>query len=157
MRGEGALAMVAMLLGCQWGVRSAFHRTDPGFQPATGATPPVYLYAADVPTVAWRSVGLIDSTVPAKCGIRGAMNAAAAKGREVGCRALVEHTAFARMKLHRLRRAAFEAADITFVHQTNFARTVPVPPPPPSSGDSITIRFDCAVLADTETTVVASP
>ena len=156
MRGTGGLALSALLLGCQWGVRTDFHRTDPGPWPVTGSAPPVYLYAADVPNLDWRSVGLIDSTVPAKCGIHGAMNAAAAKGREVGCHALVEHGAFVRVKSRRGKQFGALNAAVTLV-QASGQRRIVVPPPPPSSGDSITIRFDCAVPAGRDITVVALP
>lgn len=97
----GSAALAALVaVGCSAGVRSAFRPTDPTFTPRPGPVPRVYLYAADVPPVRLRSVGLIEVTVPAKSGISDAMEAAAAKGQEVGCWALIEHTAFAHMKAH---------------------------------------------------------
>lgn len=48
----------------------------------------------DVPKVPMRSVGLITVTVPESSGIKSAIDVAVAKGRELGCWILIEHSAF---------------------------------------------------------------
>ena len=94
------MAMAALsLASCHGGARATFHLSDPRFRPTPGATPRVYLPAdlAGVPRVPMRSVGLIEVTVPERGGIAAAAEAAAAKGRELGCWIVVEHGAFARL------------------------------------------------------------
>lgn len=103
MRTVLPLLLLPGLFGCA-GMNSSFHQTDPSFQPtpvsAGGDSPAVYLNEKDVPKVAIRSVGII--TIVAWPGIstEELRQKAAAKGKELGCWAVVEHSAFVMLHLH---------------------------------------------------------
>jgi hypothetical protein len=90
----GALGALA-LAGCSASVRVAFHPTDISFTPTPrDSEPNVYLARNEVPQVTLRSVGIIEITAP----LSEASKAAAAKGKELGCWALIEHSVFDRMQ-----------------------------------------------------------
>lgn len=95
-------ALTITTAGCS-GVQISFRRTDPSFvaSPLEGAvTPRVYFFAEDVPKVPLRSVGIVEVSVPG--GHRDEMKAftdgAVAKGKELGCWALVRHTVYERIQ-----------------------------------------------------------
>lgn len=91
----------AALLACAGSsVRAVFHPSDPSFRATPGALPRAYLENEldAVPRVPMRSVGLIEVTVPASSGMRRVVEAAAEKGRQLGCWILVEHSAFATLQ-----------------------------------------------------------
>lgn len=90
-------AAATLIVGCSsTSVRSVFHPTDPRYVPARGARPRVYLESnlAEVPKAGFRSVGLIEVTVPESSGTQRAIEVAADKGGELGCWILIERSAF---------------------------------------------------------------
>lgn len=108
-----------LLFGCT-GTNSSFHQTDPSFRPAPvsagGDSPVVYLNEKDVPKIAIRSVGVV--TVAAWPGIstEELRQKAAAKGRELGCWAVIEHSAFLMLRLHPSAWTSESEATLILVH-----------------------------------------
>lgn len=87
-----------VLAGCSASVRVAFRATDASFRPSARASKPnVYLQRDEVPQVALRSVGIIEVTAAASEGAEVTIKAAA-KGKELGCWALVDHSVFEGMR-----------------------------------------------------------
>ena len=107
------------LFGCT-GMNSSFHQTDPSFQPAPvfagGGSPAVYLNEKEVPRVPIRSVGII--TVAAWPGISAEelRQKAAAKGKELGCWAVIEHSAFLMLQVHPSAWMGESEAKVILVH-----------------------------------------
>ena len=91
----GALLLLMGPLGCAE-LSTSFHQTDHAFRPtpARGGSPAVYMDPRDVPRVHMRSVGVITILAPAGVGSRALVRAAAAKGEELGCWAVVEHSVY---------------------------------------------------------------
>ena len=114
------LLLLTGLFGCT-GMNSSFHQTDPSFQPtpvsAGGDSPAVYLNEKEVPRVAIRSVGII--TVVAWPGISNEelRQKAAAKGKELGCWAVVEHSAFLMLRLDTSAWMGESEATVILVHE----------------------------------------
>ena len=140
----GCVAASLLAIGCSVGTHSAFHQTQPRFSPRPGRAPRVYLHLAEVPDLPLRSVGVIWVSVPAGHGIKGVAEAAAARGRTVGCWALVERSIFSRLRSRQaggqeIRRMAILVQEIRpLVH-----RKVIVPPPADRS--VITAEFECVI------------
>lgn len=147
------LSMVGSVLasGCGPGVHSAFRPTDRTFTPRRGQTPRVYLYSAEVPTVRMRTVGVVAVSVPARKGVEGVIDAAASKGREVGCWALVEESLFARLAS----RAAMSdpRAAVVLVHQSSWFMSQKVFIPPPRDRSVVAAHFECVFRHDGPTQV----
>lgn len=153
-----SLVLIAAAVGfaCGPGVETAFRRTDASFTPRMGRTPEVYLYSIEMPAARMRSVGVVAVSVPARSGIEGVVRAAAAKGREIGCWALVEQALFARMSARAGAGGLHGAAPIPihrgglpafrFTHQR-----VVIPPPPDRS--VVAARFECVFRHDGPTQV----
>lgn len=96
-----SVLLVMGLLGCSR-ITISFHPTDHSFQalPASEHSPVVYLDPGNVPSVPMRSVGLITIVGPWDFSDRELVQAAAAKGKELGCWAVIEHTVYLRL-LHK--------------------------------------------------------
>jgi len=87
-----------VLAGCSASVRVAFRTTDASFRPSPRASEPkVYLQRDEVPQVALRSVGIIEVTAAASESAEVTIKASA-KGKELGCWALVDHSLFDEMQ-----------------------------------------------------------
>lgn len=139
-------------LGCSASSRSSFQPTDPTFKPKAGPAPRVYLEAniADVPNVPMRTVGVISVTVPESSGIKSAIDVAVAKGQELGCWILVEHSAFEALPSHS---QLTGGARIFLAHgggggDTGHAQEN-------TSGGSVTAEFDCVLQRGEPTAKVA--
>ncbi len=135
------LFAAAAMVGCSASTRSVFRPTDPTFTPRPGPTPPVYLQQniGDVPKEPMRSVGLIEVTVPGSSGIKRAIEVATAKGRELGCWILIEHSAFATVQSSA---SLDHGATIVLAHGSGPHIGGPVAPE-----GKVTARFDCVVAA----------
>ncbi len=135
--------VAVVVAACSSGIRSSFLATDPSFTPSPGATPMVYLDPSEVPRIPLRSVGIIEVTVPGSSGVSGAVEAAAAKGREIGCAMLVEHSVFDEVVSRA--RGGGHGATFVFAHGGG-----PEPAHHESSSDdgTLTAEFDCVVRAD---------
>ena len=78
--------LIALALsGC---VTTEFVSTDPSFRPQSHALPTVYI--DKLPPFPYRSVGIIEATIPDGHPLSEVMNAVATKGQEVGCDAVVD-------------------------------------------------------------------
>lgn len=96
------------LVGCAARAQTTFHPTDASFTARSRSSDPkVYLHAEDVPSGALRSVGIIE--------VRGidAEVKAAAKGRELGCWAVIDHAVFVKMQRVRTENAPLGNASDT--------------------------------------------
>jgi len=134
-------------LGCGPYVESAFRPSDRTFTPRRGRTPPVYLYySSEVPTVRMRSVGIVAVSVPARSGLDGVIHAAAAKGRDVGCWALVEESLFAQLASRAL--TSQVGALPILVHGGGFNGPRRVSIPPPRDRSVVAAEFECAFRHD---------
>lgn len=139
--------------GCKPHVESAFRPTDLTFTPRRGHTPRVYLYSAEVPTVRMRTVGIVAVSVPARHGVEGVIHAAATKGREIGCWALVEESLFAQLASRAAAGDQTGAAPI-LVHNTTLLRrrrrtNAPIPP----DRSVVAAEFECVFRHDGPTQV----
>lgn len=133
--------MLLLATSCGGSARVSFRATDTTFQPRPGGKPSVYLRASEVPNTPMRSVGIIAVTVPESSGISGASNAAAAKGQELGCAMLIEHSVF---ESTAGRGALSFGARVYFAHGPSGHGGGPQRP---SSG-SLTAEFDCVFAAE---------
>lgn len=105
------------LLGCS-GMSASFHQTDDTFLPVPIAigSPAVYFFPKEVPAAPMRSVGIITVVAPAATGSRELARLVAAKGKEVGCWALVEHSVFLLMQSRSTLWDVGPTAKIVLVH-----------------------------------------
>lgn len=99
MRSAICLAL-AWAVGCSSSPQTVFHPTDSSFRPSPGPSPKLYdrSNVAELRLVGMRSVGRIEVNVPESSGKKRVIELAVEKGRELGCWALVEHSAFATLK-----------------------------------------------------------
>lgn len=137
-----AAVFAVVLAACGGGITTSFRAIDPTFEARRSTqTPRVYLYRADVPEVPLRSVGLIVVSARASDGIDATIRAAAAKGQELGCWAVVDHDVFATMGSGSgaLRRGPYHVAH---GGHSGGEELQPVPVSRPT-----TTEFDCVVLA----------
>lgn len=98
----GYLTMAMVTAGCS-GTRASFRPTDPSFVPSPlqGASLRVYFFKEEVPNVPMRSVGIVEVSVPGgDREERRITDAAAAKGKELGCWALIRHSVYSEMQKH---------------------------------------------------------
>lgn len=137
----------AALVACSGSsVRAVFHPSDPSFRATPGTLPRAYLENEldAVPRVPMRSVGLIEVTVPASSGMHRVVEAAAEKGRELGCWILVERSAFATLQSS----AALSFGARAYLAHGGGGGHGPVPPTGAQASDgSITAEFDCVMQA----------
>lgn len=93
---NAVLVTTVAMMGCSGSIRATFQSTDPTFRPSPGPPPRIYLESNlhEVPETGFRSVGLIEVTVPESSGIQRMLDVAAKKGQELGCWILIEHSAF---------------------------------------------------------------
>ena len=130
------LSVVALVLGCAPAVHSVFHATDASYVPKPGPTPRVYLEAkhVDFPRSQLRSVGIIEVTVPKKHGMERAIELAAAKGRELGCWLVIEHSTFEKL-----------AVSLAFDARVSLAHGPPSAAPAARVPAKLTAEFYCIV------------
>ncbi len=98
-----------------------------------------------------RSVGIVMVSVPARNGLEGVIHAAAAKGREIGCWALVEESLFAQLASRAAAGNEAGAAPV-LVHQRRWVgQRVGIPPPRDRS--VVAAEFECVFRHDGPTQV----
>ncbi len=139
-----ALVVASISVACSAGIKSSFKPTDTSFVAAPGTSPPVYLYPADVPKLAWRSVGIIEVTIPGSSSLTDTIKAAAAKGKQVGCAALIEHSVFAHMKTESWYGGP-DGARLRLVHGGGASSSPQAAPSKSASRPAETTRFDCVL------------
>lgn len=110
---------LAGMVGCA-GIHVSFHQTDPSFQPVpvppSGDLPIVYMNEKDVPPVAIRSVGIISVDDVVGMSLSEIGKKAAAKGGELGCWAVVEHSAFLMLQRQGLSWLSAPSGSVILVH-----------------------------------------
>jgi hypothetical protein len=131
------LAIVLLVTAaCVTSKRVAFHPSDPAFTPAPGPSPAAYTSENidQVPNVPMRSVGIIEVSVRSDQ-LERAIELAVAKGRELGCWAVIEHDAFAR-----------RASQVWLDSDVAIIRVHGMPPHADHKGPRTRIlNFDCVV------------
>lgn len=138
--------VLTLALGCAGSASIAFHATDPSFVPSpSDSPPPVYVDREALPATAFRSVGIIDVKGP-----DGAAKAAA-KGKELGCAAVIDHRLFEQLHHQAQMRARSESTsrsqDMTLLAHGGLDPSSAKAVRPPASS-----RFDCVVEQNTAPT-----
>ena len=139
------------LCGC---VTAEFVSTDPSFRPRSHAMPIVYI--DKLPPFPYRSVGIIEATIPDSHPLSEVMQVVATKGQEVGCDAVVDRA------IHQVSSAAPVVVRQRWLVQYRAPMTssTPVYHPPqnnyqaPPAGKR---EFICAVRAATPPVAPAPP
>jgi hypothetical protein len=85
MRSPRWFLIALALCGC---VTAEFVSTDPSFRPRGHAMPIVYI--DKLPPFPYRSVGIIEATIPDSHPLSEVMQVVATKGQEIGCDAVVD-------------------------------------------------------------------
>ena len=141
---SGSVAACLLVIGCSVGTHSEFRQTQARFSPRPGRSPRVYLYLAEVPDLPLRSVGVIWVSVPARHGIKGVAEAAADRGRRVGCWALVERSIFSRLRSRQAGARGIRGMAI-LVQEIRPQSRSKVILPPPTDRSVITAEFECVI------------
>jgi hypothetical protein len=138
-----SFATIVLLAACATSTRASLRASDPTFVPAPGLTPAVYTSAraAEIPADARRSVGLVEVHADTEAQ---AAELASAKGREIGCWMLIEHTVFE----HR----GAELADGGRIYLAHGGPQLPPRVKPPKTQ----YQFDCIVRGP-RATLATSP
>ncbi|MBA3395055.1 MAG: hypothetical protein H0T89_20580 [Deltaproteobacteria bacterium] len=135
--------VVTAASSCAPNVRSVFRATDSTFSPNPGPTPRVYVESnlEEAPRSKMRSVGIIEITVPRSKGMEYAIKAAATKGGELGCWAVIEHGAFAKLQSQ----ASLEfGASVELAHGAHGGAPALHPSSP---AKKLSAEFDCVMQA----------
>ncbi|MDY7230351.1 hypothetical protein [Hyalangium rubrum] len=110
-------SVLALATGC---ISAEFVRTDPRVTLAPKASRP-QVYIDRLPERSYRSVGIIELTIPTGSSLQDVMNAAGDEGQRSGCDVVVDRS------IHPVRRESGQRETSTFWRH---AQHSPIPPPP---------------------------